>query len=211
MCAAHRFKWRMTDVAAIILAAGLSRRMGTNNKLLLPVGGIPMIRHVVMQYRSALSGPITVVTGHEAPQVTAALEDLEVDCAFHAGFEQGQQTSVAFGLSKCPDAEVVLIGLGDQPYLRAEDITTLVEAHHNADPNKISIPALDGTRGNPIAVPRALRPRLTADPSRPGCMRFTRDNPQLVQRNGLTARGFYCDVDTPDAYALVSNEEDALS
>lgn len=195
----------MTEVAAIILAAGLSRRMGRRNKLLLPVGGVPMISHVVAQYRAAFSGPITVVTGHEAPKIEAALEGIDVDCVFNPSYEQGQQTSVVAGLQHCVQADVVLIGLGDQPLLRPEDITALLDAHRGAS-DKIAIPVKGDTRGNPIAVPRALRPHLTADPARPGCMRFTRDNPDLVQRHPLASQGFYTDIDTPSAYALLCKE-----
>ena len=120
----------MTKTAAIILAAGLSRRMGAQNKLLLPVGGVSMVYHVVSQYAGALDGPITVVTGHEAPQVEKALNGLNVTCVYHAGFADGQQSSVAFGLRHCPQADVVLIGLADQPLLRSADITSLLAAHH---------------------------------------------------------------------------------
>ena len=198
----------MTEVAAIILAAGLSRRMGTQNKLLLPVGAVPMIRHVVLQYRMALSGPITVVTGHDAPDVTAALAGIDVECVFNPIYADGQQSSVAWGLAHCPNADVVLIGLGDQPQLLSEDITALLAAHYVGDPGKISIPMHNGDRGNPICVPAILRPRLTADPTRPGCMRFTREHPELVQRHVLNADGFYHDIDTPAAYAqLVKQEE----
>jgi molybdenum cofactor cytidylyltransferase len=196
----------MIDVAAIILAAGLSRRMGSENKLLLPVGGEPMIRHVVAQYRAAIDGPITVVTGHDASLVESALADIEIDCVFNPNYAQGQQTSVAFGLQHCAPADAVLIGLGDQPLLRSADIIALLDAHRGVN-DKITIPVKDDKRGNPIVVPRTLRPHLTADPSRPGCMRFTRENPDLVHRQPLIAKGFYTDIDTPSAYALFCQKE----
>lgn len=193
--------------AAIILAAGLSRRMGAQNKLLFPIGGTPMLRHVVSQYLGALDGPITVVTGHEATRVESALHGLNVTCVYHADFAAGQQSSVAFGLQHCPPADVVLIGLADQPLLNSADITLLLDAYHGADSGKISIPVMGDRRGNPIIVPDVLRPQLTANPDRPGCMRFTRDNPDLVQRHSLSALGYYTDVDTPEAYAQLPQEE----
>ncbi|SOH93340.1 molybdenum cofactor cytidylyltransferase [Monaibacterium marinum] len=195
---------QMHRVATIILAAGLSRRMGAHNKLLLPVNGLPMVRHVVQQYRAALDGPIIVVTGWDACAVKQALLGLGAQCVFNPSYEQGQQSSVAFGLSNCPPADVVLIGLGDQPLLRSADITALLEAHVSGHPAKISIPTSDGKRGNPIAVPHVVRPQLTMDRLRPGCMRFTRDNPDMVQRHSLSAQGFYTDVDTPEAYASLT-------
>jgi len=197
----------MHKTAAIILAAGLSRRMGTQNKLLLPIGGLPMVRRVVSQYIAALCGPVTVVTGHEAAQVEDALAGLNVTCTYHAGFAQGQQSSVAFGLQNCPQADVVLIGLADQPLLRSTDIQALLAAHRSAQADKVSIPVTGDARGNPIIVPDVLRGHLTANPERPGCMRFTRDNPDLVQRHRLSRKGFYADVDTPAAYAKLQQHE----
>ena len=55
----------MLETGAILLAAGLSRRMGDRNKLLLPIGEIPMIRHMVMTYHTATKSPICVVVGHQ--------------------------------------------------------------------------------------------------------------------------------------------------
>jgi molybdenum cofactor cytidylyltransferase len=198
----------MGDVAAIILAAGLSRRMGTENKLLLPVDGVPMVQHVVAQYCEALSGPITVVTGHEASLVEAALSGFDVRCVINDDYASGQQSSVAFGLKHCPDADAVLIGLGDQPFLKSQDISDLLAAHSTGDRRKISVPVLGADRGNPIVIPRNIRPQLTANPDRPGCMRFTRENPDFVQRLPLKAEGFFRDIDTPAAYADLRQQED---
>ena len=192
----------MHKVAAIILAAGQSQRMGDANKLLLRIDGIPMIRHVVNRYRAAINGPIIVVTGFEAGKVQKALQGVDVQCEFNPEYECGQQTSVACGLTHVPDADLLLIGLGDQPLLRTSDICALIDVHE--DENKISIPTMANRRGNPIAVPHALRARLTVNPKRPGCMSFTRDNPDLVTRHTLPAAGFYADVDTPDDYVAVS-------
>ncbi|WP_299730816.1 nucleotidyltransferase family protein [uncultured Tateyamaria sp.] len=197
----------MPSIGALILAAGQSQRMGPPNKLLLRIGDHPMIRHVVQTYRAALDGPITVVTGHEAQQVEAALTGLDVRCVFNPDYAKGQQGSVAVGLRHAPEVDLLLIGLGDQPLLAPSDIRALVDAHTHGDPAKISIPAIGEVRGNPIAIPTTLRPRLTADPQRPGCMRFTRDNPDLVQRHSLLAPGFYADVDTPKDYAALAQTE----
>ena len=194
----------MHKVSAIILAAGQSRRMGQANKLLLSVGGVAMVRHVVDQYAAAIDGDITVVLGHEADKVQDALQDARVQCVFNPDYENGQQTSVACGLAFAPDAGLLLIGLGDQPLLGASDIRDLIAAHQ--DNTKISIPVCGDQRGNPIAVPHDMRARLTADPKRPGCMRFTRDHPEFVHRHRLSAAGFYTDIDTPGDYAALSQQ-----
>ena len=84
-------------------------------------------------------------------------------------------------------------------------------AHAAADPGRISIPRRGDRRGNPIAVPDPLRAGLLADPHAPGCKRFTRDNPDLVQFHPLAASGFYTDIDTPDAYAAFTARAQELA
>ena len=199
----------MDDVAAILLAAGLSRRLGARNKLLMSIAGKPMVRHLAETYLSVLTSPLTVVTGHEADKVRAALAGLSVVVAHNENFAEGQPGSVATGLRVAPEAELLLIGLADQTHLNSADLMQLLHWHRANDPSKITVPKRGAERGNPILVPRVLRSRLTENPGRPGCMRLTRDEPELVQFAPLTADGFYADVDTPEDYeALMQNEKE---
>ena len=198
----------MAEVDAIILAAGLSRRMGARNKLLIEIGGTPMVRRVVETYLGAIDGPVTVVTGHEAAHIVQALDGLPVGFVHNPDFAQGQQGSVAAGLRAPSTALATLIGLGDQPALTPDDLRALVTAHAAGDPAKITIPHNETTRGNPIVVPATLRARLLENPERPGCMRFTREHPELVQRPQLAAEGFYVDVDTPDAISAFRKDHE---
>ncbi len=190
----------MTSVGAILLAAGLSNRMGERNKLLLPVRGEPMIRRVAQHYLDAIDGELTVVTGHQSGEVETALSGLPLQLVHNASYADGQPTSVAAGLRHAPDVELLLIGLGDQPLLTSDDLTALVKAHIGADPAKITIPVKGEARGNPIVIPANLRPRLLENPKRPGCMSFTRTHPEHVQRLEMAQPGFYVDIDTPQAY-----------
>ena len=194
----------MGSVAAILLAAGLSRRMGVQNKLLLPVAGKPMVRHLAETYLSVLTTPLTVVTGHEADAVRNALAGLSIEFAHNKDFAAGQPGSVVAGLTMAPCADLLLIGLADQPRLTPENLMQLVQWHLTNDPMKITVPKRGINRGNPIVVPHVLRLRLTENPERPGCMRLTRDEPDLVQFAPLPADGFYADVDTPGDYAALT-------
>ena len=198
----------MHEVATVILAAGLSRRMGAQDKQLLSVRGRPMIAHMVDLYRRATQGPVLVVTGHARTGVEAALRDSGATTVFCDSYAEGQASSVACGLAHAPDAAALLIGLGDQPLLTAKDLQDLLKAHASAGAEKISIPRHGDARGNPIVVPHSLRPRLTENPRAPGCRRFTQDNPQHVQFHEMAAPGFYRDIDTPEDYqALLTQLE----
>jgi molybdenum cofactor cytidylyltransferase len=192
----------MDKVGAIILAAGLSSRMGESNKLLLPIDGVPMIRHVVETYLSSVDGEVCVVTGYEAERVEAAISDLPTRLVRNVSFEQGQPFSVRSGLLEAPETECFLIGLGDQPELTSQDLHSLVEAHLAADPTRISIPFYNEIRGNPIVVPASMRTQLLEDKANPGCGKFTRENPDSVQNILMSQAGFFNDIDTPAAYAV---------
>lgn len=196
----------MSDLTVILLAAGLSRRMGAPNKLLLPVGGVPMIRHMVNIYSGITDRPVLVVTGHEAEDIETALEGSAAQIVFNPDFAQGQPTSVVCGLRAADPASDVLIGLSDQPLLTADDLRELLKAHGAGDPDRVSIPSHNNQRGNPIVVPASLRPKLLADPHSPGCKKFTRANPGEVQFHSLPAAGFYTDIDTPEAYEALGQE-----
>ncbi|MFT4743311.1 MAG: molybdenum cofactor cytidylyltransferase [Yoonia sp.] len=190
----------MDSFGAIILAAGLSRRMKERNKLLLPIDGKPMVRHVVETYLAAVDGQVCVVTGFEAHRIEVALAGLRIQFIHNADFEAGQPFSVRAGLLSAPDLQHVLIGLGDQPQLTKADLRALIAAHLAGDFHKISIPYQDAVRGNPIVVPAAMRARLLADQANPGCGKFTRAHPELAQHIPLTQAGFFNDIDTPTAF-----------
>lgn len=197
----------MASVTAIILAAGLSRRMGAANKLLLPVGGRPIIASTVASFTGVVDD-VLVVTGHQAEAVRDALSDLPVRFVHNSDYAEGQASSVATGLRAVGSAEHVLVALGDQALLRPHHLSTLLSAHLEAGGDKISVPHNGTDRGNPIVIPGALLPRLLADAHNPGCGRFTRAHPEWVRMLPLPDRGYYTDIDTPEAYAAITQPKE---
>ncbi|MEM9342180.1 MAG: nucleotidyltransferase family protein [Pseudomonadota bacterium] len=196
----------MHKPTAIVLAAGLSRRMGAENKLLLPVDGQPMIRRTVRAYTECCDRVI-VVTGFEAPAIRRALQDLTVHIVHNPDFANGQATSVATGLRAALGAADVLVGLGDQPLLTRHHLDALIKAHAGA--TKISVPHNGQSRGNPIAIPGPLAKRMLEDRQNPGCGKFTRERRDLVNFIPLKDPAYFTDVDTPEDYATVAPKEDA--
>ena len=192
----------MTETTALILAAGLSRRMGAQNKLLLPIGGVPMIRHMVDTY-GAIASTVMVVTGHERSAIEAAILGTNATAVFNPEYRNGQQSSVVRGLRAAPDNGPCLIGLGDQPLLTPQALCDLLD-QHAAYPDKITIPVQGDQRGNPIVVPATLRAELLGNDQSPGCRTFTRNNPEHVCFWETDVPGFFTDIDTPQAYAALN-------
>ena len=92
----------MSDVAAIILAAGRGTRFGDELKLLAQIGGKALVRHAAEAAVSSLVDPVIVVTGCCSDEVKAALHGLPVQILYNALFAQGLSTSLKAGFSALP-------------------------------------------------------------------------------------------------------------
>ena len=170
-----------------------------------------MVRHVAETYIRVVNCPLVVVTGFEEDKIRQSLKGLSVRFVKNEAFSDGQIGSVAKGLSVAPEARALLIGLADQPLLKSHDLQNLLEAHRKQVGLKITVPVKNGQRGNPIVVPAALRPRLTENSHKPGCMHFTRAHPETVQKVEFAVDGFFVDIDTPRDFAkAVQIQEEAV-
>lgn len=137
-------------MAAIVLAAGLSRRMGDANKLLASLGGRPVVRHAVEAALAAGLDPVVVVTGHQSEQVLAALEGLPIRAVRNPDAHMGISTSIAAGVRAVGPVEALAILLGDMPWVAPTDIVSLVAAFAPEKHHSICVPVAAGRRGNPV-------------------------------------------------------------
>lgn len=137
----------------VLLAAGTSSRMGTENKLLMDWGGRPMIRHIAEAMAESDLGSMTVILGHDAEQVAAALDGLDARLLFNPNYQQGQSTSLQVAFDHLETAVTdLLVMLGDMPLVDAEVINSLINAHNSLDhpASRITLPVIEGRRGHPV-------------------------------------------------------------
>src|SRR5262249_16066218 len=114
-------------VAAIVLAAGRSTRMGGPNKLLMEINNRPLVRIPLEAALAPHANPVIVVTGHQRNQVDAALGGLEVMLVHNPDFAEGLATSVKAGVAAVPDdVDGVVVCLGDMPQVNAPLIDKLL-------------------------------------------------------------------------------------
>lgn len=141
--------------AALLLAAGQSRRM-KENKLLAPLNGKPLIRHAAEALLAELD-EVLVITGHEADKTKAALAGLAVRCHYHAGYGEGMGSSLAAGMAALPqNSEAVLVALGDMPFISPALINALLNLYTLAPEAAIIAPLFEGRRGHPVIFRRPL-------------------------------------------------------
>jgi molybdenum cofactor cytidylyltransferase len=195
------------NVAALVLAAGRSSRMGGPNKLLAEIRGRPLVRIVVDEVLRSRARPVIVVTGHERERVEAALAGLPVDFVHNPKFADGLGTSLKTGIAALPaQVDGVIVCLGDMPQVDAALIDRLVGA---LDPGKgalIVLPTIDGQRGNPVVWSRRFFPDLMAVEGDVGARYLIGRYAEAVTEMPLTGHAALTDIDTPEALEAVKAE-----
>ncbi len=136
-------------VTALVLAGGLSRRMGSLNKLLASINSEVMVRTTTRQALASLCDRVVVVLGHEAEQVQRALSGLKVDFVVNSDYREGLGASVRAGAHAVQAGHAVLVCLGDMPDVDAGIMNALIQAYRSGSP-QVCQPVYAGKRGNPV-------------------------------------------------------------
>jgi molybdenum cofactor cytidylyltransferase len=192
-------------VAALLLAAGQSRRMGTLNKLLIGIDGKPMVRHVAEAVAASQASPVIAVTGHEQERVEAALAGLPLSFVHNPDYAQGLSTSVKRGLATLPaEIDGAVVCLGDMPMVTAAAIDQLIGAFNPIEGRAICVPTRRGKRGNPVLLAKQLFPELAAVSGDIGARELIAAHPELVAEVEMESDGVLTDIDTPQALAKLA-------
>jgi len=195
-------------VAAVVLAAGRSTRMGGPNKLLAEVDGKPLIRIAVEQALASRASPVIVVTGHQGKETEAAVAGLDVKLVHNPDFAQGLGTSLKAGVAAVPAGnDGAIICLADMPGVNAALIDKLIAAF---DPEKgalVVLPTLEGKRGNPVLWSRRFFPDLTAVEGDVGARHLIARYAEAVTEVPVEGPAAFTDVDTPDALQALKEEK----
>ena len=185
-------------IAAVILAAGRSTRMGPANKLLADLNGKQLVRWVA-EAALASHRPVLAVTGHQAAEVKAALAGLDVALVDNPDYATGLASSLKAGIRALPQTvDGALVLLGDMPRITAAHIDRLIAASASG---KIVVPAHEGRRGNPVLWPARFFLALVALEGDAGAKRLLTAHAADVHEVDLASDAIFLDIDTPDALA----------
>jgi molybdenum cofactor cytidylyltransferase len=189
-------------IAAIVLAAGTSTRMG-RQKLTLPLAdGRPLVRVVVEQVLAADLDDTVVVLGGDAQAVAGALASLPVRTVVNPRYAEGQSTSLRVGLDALgPGTVAVVVALGDQPLADPDVIRRLVAAFRTSG-RPIAAPVYREGRGNPVLFAAALFGELRAVTGDRGGREVIARDPARVAEVPVDIP-MPADIDTPEDYRAV--------
>ncbi len=187
-------------VAAIVLAAGESSRMGTP-KALLRVGGKTFIRHIIDVLNSSEVEKIVVVLGANAEENRKELAGLDVTVANNPNYTAGQLSSVLKGIETVepfsPDG--ILLQPVDNPMVNTEVINALV-AKFSETSCPIALPTFKGKRGHPVLFSAKLFGELKNAPPDVGARSVVWSHAAEIVELETKDEGVICNIDTREDY-----------
>ncbi len=193
-------------IYGILLAAGMSSRMGSP-KQLLDWHGQPLIAHVVTQACNSMLDGLIVVTGAAAESTQAVLSgiaaqrNIPVSVCFNPVYAQGQATSLRAGIAELPaGVQAIVVLLVDQPLITPALINRLIAAYQ-ADPTHLAVvPTYQGKMGNPALLTRPVFEHYQQLQGDDGARQlFAHYNEQILWL-AVEDPAVVQDMDTPEVY-----------
>jgi molybdenum cofactor cytidylyltransferase len=195
----------MTEVAAIVLAAGRSSRYLAGggaevSKLVALYRGEPLVRRVARAASASCARPVVVVTGHARMDVEDSLAGLPLVFAFNPDFASGLASSLRVGVAALPaTAPGAVVLLGDMPDVDGITIDRIVRAFVTSSNPLAAVPVHAGRRGNPVLLGRALFAAVARLEGDEGARRLLREAaPDRVAEVPFDDAAVTLDIDTPD-------------
>lgn len=190
--------WKMNKITAVVLASGLSRRMGCN-KLLMDIDGVPMIAHVLELLKNFDFREVLVVTGY--PEIKRIAERFGFRTVLNDAPERGQSHSVVLGVTASPDSGGWIFFNGDTPRLKTGTIRRILEiAEENktGSRERIIVPRYGGCPGQPVYFPHDFCRELAVLTGDQGGRQVIRSHPSDVYYLDIEDAGQGMDIDTPE-------------
>lgn len=188
------------SISAIVLAAGLSRRMGDQNKLLKNYQDKPLVTHILSALKNSTIEDTAIVTGHDREAIEKLALEYDVPTIHCTTYAKGMAESLKTGVEHFSDSEGIMICLGDMPHIKTEHLDHLADAFRAHEGQRICIAAYHAKRGNPVIIPKDIYPYIAELEGDQGARAlFTRfaDRVELVEMNDSSVVE---DFDDPSAF-----------
>ena len=186
-------------ICAIVLAAGLSSRMGVQ-KLLLPFSGKTVIAHIIDQLLASNVDEVHVVVGHQAERISAELSGRAVSIVNNPNYTSGMLSSVRCGLQSLPEkCRAVMVVLGDQPSITTGLIDQMIQSFTTTE-KSILVPLYKGKRGHPILFSSLFCDEILTQYGDVGLRGLLHSHSDDIYELNVSNASVLCDMDCPDDY-----------
>jgi molybdenum cofactor cytidylyltransferase len=189
----------MSEIWAIILAAGESKRMGTP-KMLLPFNGSTMIENVISNVSHSKVDRILVVLGSSGREIEKLIRTKSVNYCFNENYKDGMLSSVKCGLSHIPPGfRAVLIFQGDQPLITSSTSDSVIDSF-DISGKGIIIPVYHNRRGHPLLFDKKYAKEIEKLSPSVGLRALSYTFPEDVLEVAVNDHGILRDFDTYPEY-----------
>ncbi len=196
----------MYPISIIILAAGLSRRMGQADKLFLPFGSTTILEEVIANIIPLLTEELIIVTSPLTHEKIKSLNIQGVRLVLNEDHETGMTSSIQKGVENATQGHY-MICLGDQPKIDTATYQKLIESHLNQSDHAITLPFYEGRKGNPVIFGGVYRAAILSHTQPEGCKEIVKVNNQHINAVEVADSGVMMDIDTPEDYQLIRSSQ----
>lgn len=192
----------MEHYGAVILAAGFSRRLPGENKLLKQYHGQPLLAHAVATAAALGLGETVVVGRSDTPSVEQIATNAGLRSLENPDAVAGMGGSIAAGVRALrPGLAGIFIALGDMPFVTPEDYRALAAAHER-QPARICVPVWEGQRGHPVLFGADYRSALARLSGDEGARAVLARHAAQIVAVPATSPGVLADLDTAEDFAV---------
>ncbi len=192
-------------LTAILLAAGSSTRMGSENKLLLPYRGKVILQHLIDELAQAEIDDLIIVLGYENDLVKNKIPK-QLRTVFNPDYTTGMTSSIQKGLSHANENhQGYMICLADQVMMQTVDYNQIIAAwkmQFQLDKKSIALPFYKKQKGNPVIFSSYYKNELLAEPAGNGCKAVVQKNKRHLLKVEMKNQHILVDIDTPVDYHL---------
>ena len=185
-------------ISSILLAAGLSKRMGGENKLTKKIQGIPLIKHSVKNILASSINELIIVLGYQKEIIEKLIDKHEkVKFIFNKDFESGMSSSIKIGINHLSDnSEAFFICLADMPMVNSNIYDLLIKSRNRKD---ILVPTYKGQQGNPILFNKSMKEKIMSINGDAGAKKILELNKDKILNLEINdqgvAKGFNTQID----------------
>lgn len=186
-------------IGAVILAAGMSRRMG-KGKLFLPFKNHTIIEEVIDHVKESKVDFTQIVYGHEGEKIKDIAKEKAIVSIYNPDYQEGQSTSVKIGMKNiCSTMEGVLFILGDQPFINNTIIDKMIDVFYDHKAS-IVVPLYEGKRGNPVLFHCKWKENIYGLEGDEGARKILFQNPEEITYVEFDDFIYNLDIDTKSDY-----------
>ena len=192
-------------IAAVVLAAGSSSRMG-KPKQTLQLEGWSMLERVLQTLSRTKVDRVVVVLGAHSSAVRGGVKFGREKVVLNPRFKEGMSGSLRLGLAEVEETDAAIIVLGDQPFVSPGTIDRIIDAYVSSK-SPVVVPVYRGRRGNPVLFDRSLFPQIRRIRGDVGAKSVVAGNEDKLLQVDVNDEGILVDIDTPSDYSNAVSAE----